>query len=119
MAGAVDLVEVAVESADAVGDPAAAGPLPHQGVAARGGDAAEELRARAAAVVEAPAVRGLADVAGGLRLVGPLVGVRDAAVTGAGEDRLPHRWRGVDPRLVRRVGLDVAPEPVEDRPVQD
>src|ERR1700693_1979966 len=111
MAGAVDLVEVAVEAADAVGDPAAAGPLPHQGVAARAGDAAEELRA--AARLQAEAGRGVAAVVGGLRLVGPLVGVRDAAVTGAGEDRLPDPGRGVDAGPVGGVGQDVTPEPVE------
>src|ERR1700759_2231163 len=67
----VDLVEIA----DCVPDAAAAGPLPHQGVAARPGDAAEELRA-ARAGGQAPAVRRVREVRG-LRLVGPFVGVRD------------------------------------------
>src|SRR5215468_7915242 len=117
MAGAVDLVEVAVEAADAVGDPAAAGPLPHEGVAAVAGDAAEELRAQAAAVVQAEAGRRGAAVVGGLRLVGPLVGVRDVTrAAGAGavaaEDRVPHHDGGVDTRLVLRVLDDVVVEAV-------
>src|SRR6185437_13008376 len=120
VAGAVDLVEVAVEAADPVGLPAAAGPLPHQGVAARAGDAAEELRAPAR--LQAEAGRGVAAVVGGLRLVGPLVGVRDVAgAAGAGavaaEDRVPHHDGGVDTRPVLGVRGDVVEEAVKDRAV--
>src|SRR5580692_2004284 len=91
----VDGVEVAVEAADAVGGAAAAGPLPHQRVGAGAGLAAEELRAGPGAVIQAPAVRGGAGVVRGLRLVGPLVGVRDQRVGAGAEDRRPDPGRGV------------------------
>src|SRR6185369_780508 len=120
VAGAVDLVEVAVEAADPVGLPAAAGPLPHEGVAARPGDAAEELRAPAR--LQAEAGREVALVVGGLRLVRPLVGVRDVAGAAwagaaAAEDRVPHHDGGVDARPVLGVREDVVVEAVEVRPV--
>src|SRR5689334_25129567 len=118
MAGAVDLVEVAVEAADAIGDTASAGPLPHQGVAARPADAAEELRAPAR--LQAEPGRSVAAIVGGLRLVRPLVGVRDvtrAARAGAvaAEDRVPHHDGGVDTRAVLGMRGDVVEEAVEHR----
>src|SRR6185437_12854668 len=72
-------------------------------------------RARARAV-QAPAGRGGRQV-GGLRPVGPLVGVGDAGGAASAEDGAPDRRGGVDADLVLRVGGDVGGEPVELGPV--
>ena len=90
--GAVDLVEVA----DAIADSAAAGPLPHQGVLAVGGLAAEELGAPARG--QAPAMRGVRKIRR-LRLKCPLVGVRDPGSNPGPEDRGPGRGEEYTPAL--------------------